>query len=70
MVRDRLLRAVADRRGVMVPSLVADGRVEAAPSGEAVDEALLLLGDDLVLEDEPPPPPARRRREPLKAGRP
>jgi branched-chain amino acid transport system permease protein len=70
MIRDRLLRLVAERRGVMVPSLVADGRVEATAPVEAVDEAVLLLGDDLVLEEEPQTaPPARRRRDPLQAGR-
>jgi branched-chain amino acid transport system permease protein len=71
-VRDRLLREVATRRGIMVPSLLADGRVvEVEAPTAAVDEAILLLGDDLhvAAEDEPPPTPTRRRREPLKAGR-
>lgn len=46
-VRDRLLRLVADRRGILVPSLVADKRVETedAPS----DELDLLRG---ALSDE------------------
>src|SRR5438270_3477140 len=42
-VRDRLLRVIADRRGILVPSLVADKRV----SGEAehaADEESLLTG--------------------------
>ncbi|HVM54711.1 MAG TPA: ABC transporter permease [Acidimicrobiales bacterium] len=50
-VRDRLLRLVADRRGIMVPSLFADGRVEAPSTEETVDEAVLLLGDDLHAAD-------------------
>ena len=76
LVRDRLLRLVADRRGLMVPSLNADGRVEVEATGDAVDEAVVLLSDDLqvaaldddtVIElDEPAP---RRRREPLRVGR-
>ncbi len=66
-IRDRLLRLVAERRGIMVPSLFADGRVE-APAAEAVDETALLLGDDLDVVPDEPPPPRRRRREPLRAG--
>lgn len=31
-VRDRILRTIADRRGIVVPSLVADKRVAAAPA--------------------------------------
>jgi len=72
MVRDRLLRLVADRHGLMVPSLNADGRVAVAPTDtdDAVDEALLLLGDDLEIDlDEAPPSTRSRRREPLRAGR-
>lgn len=68
MVRDRLLRLVADRRGLMVPSLNADGLVKAKPEelASAADDAVILLGDDLAVEEEPPRP---RRREPLRAGR-
>jgi branched-chain amino acid transport system permease protein len=71
-VRDRLLRAVAERHDVMVPSLVADGRVTAPAAEDAVDEAVLLLVDDLVVVDEAIDEevvPVRRRREPLRAGR-
>ena len=81
MLRDRLLRLVADRRGVMVPSLIADGRVEAsvAVTDHTVDEAILLLADDLdatravgvsnAALDMDEESPTRRRREPLRAGR-
>lgn len=77
-IRDRVLRLVADRRQIMVPSLFADGRVEAPVADESVDEAVVLLGDDLVVEgavdltdplEQPEPEPVRRRRQPLRAGR-
>lgn len=42
-VRDRLLRRVADRRGLLVPSLVADRRA-AVTADHAEDEESLLLG--------------------------
>jgi hypothetical protein len=56
-LRDRLLRLVADRRGVLVPSLVADKR---EPGSEhAADEESLLLGalggkpsDEVTAENE------------------
>lgn len=55
-VRDRLLRFVADRRGILVPSLVADKRVEdAAADDRPEDETALLAGaldDDTVRDRE------------------
>lgn len=42
-VRDRILRLVADRRGILVPSLVADRRTE-GEADHAEDEESLLLG--------------------------
>src|SRR5439155_9791520 len=42
-VRDRLLRVIADRRGILVPSLVADRRVPGEPE-HAADEESLLTG--------------------------
>jgi branched-chain amino acid transport system permease protein len=42
-LRDRMLRSVADRRGVLVPSLVADRRT-AAQAEHAEDEESLLVG--------------------------
>jgi branched-chain amino acid transport system permease protein len=41
-VRDRVLRRIADRRGILVPSLVADKRVE--DGRRAADEVDLLRG--------------------------
>ncbi len=43
-VRDRLLRLVADRRGIIVPSLVADKRAEAEHDDRPGDETALLAG--------------------------
>ena len=56
-VRDRYLRWVAERREVVVPSLVADRRVE-GDADHAADEAGLLEG---ALSEEPD-------REPVGAG--
>lgn len=42
-IRDRILRLVADRRGILVPSLVADRRVT-GEADHAEDEESLLLG--------------------------
>lgn len=53
-VRDRLLKIVAARRDVLVPSLVADKRVE--PAGPAPDETAILesaLHDDGLIPDTP-----------------
>jgi len=47
-VRDRLLRAVANRRGIDVPSLVADRRVDLGAEPEADD--VLLRAETLVAE--------------------
>ncbi|HEX4905676.1 MAG TPA: ABC transporter permease [Acidimicrobiales bacterium] len=75
LLRDRLLRLVAERRSIMVPSLVADGRVAdpTAVSDDAIGEAAVLLSDDLVIdldaEPDSDPTPTPRRREPLRAGR-
>jgi branched-chain amino acid transport system permease protein len=60
-VRDRYLRWVANRRDIVVPSLVADKRVE-GEAEHAADEAGLLEG---ALSDEPDEP----EREPVGAGR-
>lgn len=51
-LRDRLLRVVADRRGLIVPSLLADRRVEDDDAPE--DEAELL--EAALTEDEEPTP--------------
>jgi branched-chain amino acid transport system permease protein len=48
-LRDRLLRRVADRRGILVPSLVADKRADEADD-HASDETDLLAG---ALSNEP-----------------
>ena len=48
MVRDRLLRLVAERRGIVVPSLVADRRTDDRPEEEAG-----LLANALEEEEEP-----------------
>jgi hypothetical protein len=47
LVRDRLLRLVAQRRGIAVPSLVADRRTDDHPEKEAA-----LLERALEVEDE------------------
>ncbi len=64
-VRDDLLRRVAERRGILVPSLVADAR-EAGPGDEVVVDAA---------ETAPPEPEAgggngrsRRSKAKTKAG--
>jgi branched-chain amino acid transport system permease protein len=62
-VRDKLLRLVADRRKIMVPSLFADGRVQPDQAPAEIDMT------DLVGEPDDEPAPTRRRREPLRAGR-
>ena len=43
-VRDRYLRWVAERRGILVPSLVADRRVDDDEPQHAADEVDLLAG--------------------------
>jgi branched-chain amino acid transport system permease protein len=60
-VRDRYLRWVANRRDIVVPSLVADKRV-AGDAEHAADEAGLLEG---ALSDEPDEP----EREPVGVGK-
>ncbi|HEX2849407.1 MAG TPA: ABC transporter permease [Acidimicrobiales bacterium] len=53
-LRDRLLRLVADRRGILVPSLVADKRAEETEGEDRpADETALLAGalDDERLDD-------------------
>ena len=42
--RDRYLRAVADKRGILVPSLVADRRVEDGAEDEPEDETSVISG--------------------------
>jgi ABC-type branched-subunit amino acid transport system permease subunit len=65
-VRDRYLRWVAARRGILVPSLVADKRVQGT-ADEAADEVDLLRsalsGPSLEVDDEP------EVDEPVGAGR-
>src|SRR4029079_17899776 len=53
-LRDRYLRWVAERRDILVPSLVADKRVEGDPD-HAADEVGLLEG---ALSDTPAEPEA------------
>ena len=60
-VRDRYLRWVANRRQIVVPSLVADKRVE-GDADHAADEAGLLEG---ALSG----PPAEDEREPVGVGK-
>ena len=50
MVRDRLLRRVAERRAILVPSLVADRRTDDRPAEEAG-----LLSQALEEREEPEP---------------
>ena len=45
-VRDRMLRRIADRRGIHVPSLIADRRVDGTPSGRTSDTAPDLASAD------------------------
>jgi branched-chain amino acid transport system permease protein len=47
-IRDRLLRVVASRRGILVPSLIADKRVVASPDEDQPDDETELLEDALV----------------------
>ena len=42
--RDRYLRLVAERRGILVPSLVADRRVEDEGADEPEDETSVISG--------------------------
>jgi branched-chain amino acid transport system permease protein len=49
-IRDRLLRVVADRRGIVVPSLVADMRVTTSALGPAADTPSLLNPEDSTLD--------------------
>ena len=51
-LRDRYLRAVADRRGLLVPSLVADRRAV----GDEVLDAVVHEPPPIVEEEDPPPP--------------
>ena len=44
-LRDNLLRKVADRRGIVVPSLVADRRVEEKIELGAFETASAAVGD-------------------------
>ncbi len=60
VLRDKYLRWVADRRGILVPSLVADKRVEEGEAVHAADEVDLLAG---ALKGGPPV------RVPVGAGR-
>lgn len=61
-LRDRLLRLVADRRGILVPSLVADRRQgSAAPPADAGLLTGALAGDTDDDGDGEPAGPARKR---------
>jgi branched-chain amino acid transport system permease protein len=59
-IRDRILRWVSRRRGILVPSLVADKRVEDKEEGVPLEEVLARLG--------PPNGEASRPRGRAKAG--
>jgi branched-chain amino acid transport system permease protein len=63
--RDAILRAVADRRGILVPSLVADRRQPGEPD-RAADEEGMLRG---ALSDEPVTGNGARVGERVGAGR-
>jgi hypothetical protein len=70
-LRDRYLRRVAERRGILVPSLVADKR---EAGGKREDEGLLTAalgggGDAVELDAEPGPPDDDREPEPVGAAR-
>lgn len=81
-VRDRALRMVAKRRGIVVPSLVADRRDGDSGSVEhAADETSMLAGALSGSSPPPPPPPPPpgaagdgagqpSDREPVGAGKP
>jgi hypothetical protein len=65
-LRDRLLRRVAERRGILVPSLVADKRDTG--QDQPADEVGLLQG---ALSDDPAPAadePAQPADEPETVG--
>jgi branched-chain amino acid transport system permease protein len=47
-LRDRVLRAIADRRGIIVPSLVAD--MQAKPAADAITAPELLDPDDTSVD--------------------
>lgn len=53
-LRDRVLRLIADRRGILVPSLVADRRQAAATTEHAADEEALLVGALAAADGEQP----------------
>jgi branched-chain amino acid transport system permease protein len=48
--RDRLLRAIADRRGIHVPSLVADARTDDRPPPPAEEASIAEVDVDHVVE--------------------
>ncbi|MGQ0431274.1 MAG: ABC transporter permease [Microthrixaceae bacterium] len=66
-VRDRLLRRVAQRRGILVPSLVADKRD--AGQDHAADEVGLLQGALAGSDETPTAEPELIDPEPVGAGR-
>jgi branched-chain amino acid transport system permease protein len=67
-IRDRFLRRVAERRGILVPSLVADKRDGGGPRD---DEGLLTaaLGGDADGTSDPSDPDDDRQPEPVGAAR-
>jgi branched-chain amino acid transport system permease protein len=65
-VRDRYLRLVANRRGIVVPTLVADKRVE-GEADHAADEAGLLAS--ALASDDDTMPDATDETEPVGADR-
>ena len=70
-VRDPLLRTVAVRRGLLVPSLLADTRAEKeleAAQARALTTAMASALDSGADAEAPPAPPAPRRRARSGAG--
>ncbi len=77
-IRDRLLRVVAERRGILVPSLVADRRERAADEypAEADTAEIPAVAAELLLDDEfagsapggPAPPLLRCRKVEVSYG--
>ena len=52
-IRDFLLREVAKRRGIVVPSLLADVRVEEEPNAVAAVEAAAAAEIERAVEEAP-----------------
>src|SRR3546814_3106408 len=67
--RDRYQRWVAERRGILVPSLVADKRDGAGREDEGLLTAALGGGDEQTTAEPPKPETEDSEREPVGAAR-